>query len=311
MINNSKVKGQKSNTITLNLSKIITKQVINTLYIVVSIFRKLSVSNFPIISKRFQYYFKIWLVMTKNSFKGFLSKKSVFIIFLTGKVLRFIFFLTFLYFLLSQNKQLAGYTLDQTIFFYLTFIFIDSATQMFFREVYRFRPLVVNGDLDLILVKPYKTIFRVLMGGADVADLFTLPPLVFFMIYIGAKIDASAIEAVVYILLLISSFVIAASMHIFVLAMGIITYEIDHSIMIYRDFTRLATLPTDIYREPVKSFVTYFIPVGIMITIPAKVFIGMASFYWLAVSIAVACILLFLSLRFWNFALKKYSSASS
>jgi len=39
--------------------------------------------------------------------------------------------------------------------------------QLLFRDVYRFRPKVVSGDFDLILVKPINPLFRVLLGGAD------------------------------------------------------------------------------------------------------------------------------------------------
>lgn len=262
-------------------------------------------------AKRTNYYLKIWYAMSKNSFKGFIIKKNVFFIFLTGKLLRLFFFLGFLFFLVSGTKELAGYNLHQTIFFYLTYVLIDTLSQLFFREVYRFRPLVINGDLDLIMVKPYKTIFRVLMGGADVADLLTIPIIVGLIIFVSGNIQPQVGDVFLYILLLVSSMVISASFHIFVLAMGIITYEIDHSVMIYRDFTRLATLPVDIYKEPLRSFITYVIPVGLMMTFPAKVFLNVFSGKWVLFSFAISSALLFLSIRFWNFSLKKYTSASS
>ena len=74
---------------------------------------------------RLFYYFKLWKMMTKNSFMVMMSQKLLFAMFLTGKVLRFVFFLTFLYFLVSGTGNLAGYTVTQTIFFYLTFNLID------------------------------------------------------------------------------------------------------------------------------------------------------------------------------------------
>ena len=55
---------------------------------------------------------------------------------------------------------------------------IDVISQFLFREVYRFRPLVVSGEFDLVLVKPVSSLFRSLAGGADVIDLITIPPYV-------------------------------------------------------------------------------------------------------------------------------------
>src|SRR3989344_7650830 len=136
--------------------------------------------NFTSVKKvfsRFFYYFKIWLMMSKNSFIIMLSQKPVLVLFFIAKIVRFGFFFAFLYFLVIGSNNLAGYSSLQTIFFFLTFNVIDVVSQFFFREAYRFRQLIVSGDFDLILVKPFNALFRVLMGGADIVDLVTIPPL--------------------------------------------------------------------------------------------------------------------------------------
>ena len=63
--------------------------------------------------------------------------------------------------------------------------------------------------------------------------------------------------------------VISAAFHILVLAMGIITLEIDHTVMIYRDLVGLGRFPIDIYKEPLRSLITFIVPIGLMISIPA------------------------------------------
>jgi ABC-type uncharacterized transport system permease subunit len=130
-------------------------------------------------------YFKIWWMMSRNSFSMIIDQKLALSVFLTGKILRFIFFFGFLYFLLLGTKTLAGYSSNQVIFFFMTFNLIDVVTQFLFREVYRFRPMIINGDFDLVLVKPLNALFRVLMGGADITDLITIPPLIGLTVYFG------------------------------------------------------------------------------------------------------------------------------
>src|SRR3989344_9036938 len=56
---------------------------------------------------RCYYYFKIWLLMSKNSFIVMLEQKKLFFLFLLGKVLRFGFFILFLVFLV--DIQLGGH----------------------------------------------------------------------------------------------------------------------------------------------------------------------------------------------------------
>ena len=249
--------------------------------------------------------------MSKNSFLMVLNQRSVLLIFLAGKVLRFLFFISFLFFLVKGAENLAGYNSTQVIFFFLTFMVIDTTAQFFFREVYRFRSFVVSGDFDLILAKPMNALFRVLMGGADVIDLITLPPLYAATIYVGKLLNPSLEHVLLYLLLLISGLLITTAFHIIVISFGIITLEVDHTIMIYRDITAMGRFPVDIYKQPLKGILTYFIPVAMIVTLPAKAFMGLASFTGVLSALIISVLFIFISFRFWNFALEKYSSASS
>lgn len=256
-------------------------------------------------------YLKVWWLMSRNSFSMVLSQKLSFGVFLTGKILRFLFFFGFLYFLLLGTNNLAGYNSDQAIFFFLTFNIIDIISQFLFREAYRFRPMIVNGDFDFVLIRPINALFRVLMGGADVIDFITIPPIIILTAYFGTMLGPSFFEVILYLALLINGFLIATAFHILVLSMAIITLEIDHSIMIYRDLTSLGRLPIDIYKEPLKGFITYFIPVGIMMSLPVKAMLGLVSPVGIVLAFAIGTAGMIVSLKFWKFALKKYSSASS
>ena len=270
-------------------------------------------SNFKLekIIKIFKRYLKIWWFMSKNSFLSYLMHKVGISFLLLGKMLRFILFLAFIFFLLKGTEKLAGYGLNQTIFFFLTFNLIDTVTQFFFRGVYRFRPLIVTGNFDLVLVKPVNALFRSLLGEADVLDLITIPPLLGAVIYVGTLLQPSSGQIFLYILLIINGLVLATAFHIAVISMGIVTLEIDHTIMIYRDLTNLGRLPVDIYRQPLRGVLTYFIPVGVMITLPAKALMGFVTPFGVIVSFAIAAFAVFASLNLWNFALKRYASASS
>ena len=249
--------------------------------------------------------------MSKNSFVMVISQRLSLSVFLIGKILRFMFFFLFLFFILKGSGTLAGYSGTQVIFFFLTFNVIDVISQFLFREVYRFRPMIVNGDFDFVLVKPINALFRVLLGGADVIDLITIPPLIIATIYFGSLLKPGLVEIILYLALLMNGFLIAAAFHIVVLSLAIITMEIDHMVMIYRDITSLGRLPVDIYKQPLQMFLTYLIPVGVMITLPAKAAMGVIAPWGVVSAFVVGIISVFISLKFWNYALTKYTSASS
>ncbi len=262
--------------------------------------------------KTFIKYLHLWVKLTENSFLISLTSKFNAFIFLLGKILRFTLTLVFIFVLFGQTKKIDDFNVIQFSFFFLTFTIIDTITQLFFREVYRFRPMVVSGDFDLILVKPMNPLFRALAGGADPLDLLMLIPYIATLAYIAGKLGTfSVLHAALYLLLLANGLLIATGFHILVLALAIMTTEIDHAVMIYRDLTSMGRVPVDIYREPMRTIITFIIPVGVMMTVPAKAFLGLLTPWAVVASLVLGIVFFFTCFRTWQFALTKYTSASS
>jgi ABC-2 type transport system permease protein len=251
---------------------------------------------------------KLFLLFSRYAFRSTVQHPIGAFAFLLGKILRFGMYFMFVYYLLTHTRFLAGYNLEQTIIFFLTFNIIDSTAQLFFREVYRFRPLVVNGELDTILVKPYHPFLRILVGGVDLLDFITLSVYVGLLIWFLNHTQFTGVALLTFIALIINGLIIATAFHILVLAMGILTTEVDHAVMIYRDITRLGTLPVDIYQEPLRSVFTFLLPIGVMMTFPVKSLFGLLSGGMIMVSFTIAIGMLAGSLIIWNRAIKKYQS---
>lgn len=259
-----------------------------------------------------QKYFHVWWHFTFASFQIFFTSRIGAILFLLGKVLRFVFFISFLIILVSKTHVMAGYSIWHILLFFLTFNLIDSITQMLFREVYRFRQQIVSGNFDLVLVKPLSPLFRSLFGWTDLLDFVTLLPFIVFLIFVSFHIpDISGIGIIYYFILVLNALWIAASFHIMVLALAILTTEIDHAIMIYRDITSMGKFPVDIYSEPLRSLVTFAIPVGVMMTFPVKALLGIINMSGIIIALSLGLIFFVVSISLWRYALIKYTSASS
>lgn len=262
--------------------------------------------------KKLLRYTHLWVKLTVNSFLINLTNRFNALLFFIGKLLRFLLFMVFLLALFSKTQLLASYNLTQTLFFYLTFNFLDTVTQLFFREVYRFRPMVVSGQFDIVLAKPMSPLFRALIGGADPLDLLMLIPYMGSIIYVGSRLNAVTAESILlYILLLVNGFLIATGFHILVLALAIMTTEIDHAVMIYRDLTSMGRVPIDIYREPLRTVVTFVVPIGVMMTFPVKALLGLLSPLLIIISFGFGLLFVTGSVLVWRLSLRQYASASS
>lgn len=257
-------------------------------------------------------YLKFWWISVNSTTQTALSSRFSAVLFFFGKFLRFGMFLGLILIIASQTQLIAGYNLWQMVLFYATFNLIDTTAQFFLREVYRFRSYVVSGDFDYFLTKPISPLFRSLFAGSDILDLPLLIVSIILIFYTAAKIGPiNPISIITYVLLIISALVIATAFHIFVIAIGVMTTEVDNTIMLYRDLTQMGRFPVDIYREPISWFITFVIPVGVMMTFPAKSLLGQLSTGLAILSPVIAFIFLFLSIKFWKFSLSKYTSASS
>jgi ABC-2 type transport system permease protein len=259
--------------------------------------------------KNFRRYVKVWYIFAISSFQVQLMVRWGLVLFMSAKLLRYGIFIFFIWLLLSQTSSIAGYNLDQTIFFFLTFSLIDTLTQTLLREVYRFRPAIITGTFDFYLTKPYNPLFRALFSAPDIMDLVLLIPLFFVIIYFFQRLNITEpLSIMLYIFFIILGFLIALALHIFVLSLAVLTTEIDHAILVYRDITGMGRFPIDIYKEPIRGLLTFVLPVGIMMSFPVKALIGGLSIELISYALLFTALIFYLSLKAWGFAIKRYSS---
>jgi len=259
--------------------------------------------------KKFKKNLHIFFLLSKYSLVTTIQTKMAAVLFTIAKLLRFGMFFFFIYYLVAHTKTIKGYSVDQALIFFLTFNIIDSLSQAFFREVYRFRQMVISGELNTVLVKPYPVLLRVLVGGVDVIDVVISLGYVALAVYmISVSSGFGVISLLAYVGLIINSLVLATAFHIGVLGFAIMTTDVDHSILIYRDLTSAGRFPLDIYKEPLRSFLTFIVPVGVMMSFPSQALFGKLNLLQDIVGIALSFTTLWLSVLFWKSSLKKYQS---
>ena len=171
---------------------------------------------------------------------------------------------------------------------------------------------MVSGEFDYFLSKPLSPLFRTLFGGSDILDLPMLFLSIAFVVVAALQMQTlSLVGVLLYLVLIANAFLIALGFHIMVVALGVLTTEIDNALWMYRDLTAMGRLPIDIYREPLRGILTFVIPVGIMVTFPSKALMGLLSTQSVAIALSIGVVLLYVSYKFWQYAIKHYSSASS
>ncbi|MCS7093540.1 MAG: ABC-2 family transporter protein [Patescibacteria group bacterium] len=261
--------------------------------------------------KELPYWLKIFRGYSLLSVRTVLESRTALVLFALGKLIRFLFFFGILILVFKKTSQLSGWTSTQTFLIFFLFNFLDSLTQMIFREVYRFRSLLISGNLDLILTKPHPPLLKVLLGGIDLIDLgfigifFLLVNIFLFWEFQGW------LNLLLFWLFFANSLVILTSVHLLILALAIFTTDVDHTIFIYRDLFRLGQFPVEIYQQPLTFLFTFVLPLGLITILPVGTYYWLTNWSVAIFGLTFSLIFFCLSLTLWQRALRFYQSASS
>lgn len=259
-------------------------------------------------------YLKVWWRLAQIRFKQlYLESRLDSIFLMSGKLVRFTFFLIFIVSLLSSTKELAGYSFYQTLLFFMTFNLVDITTQFLLRGTYNIQGMINNGSLDLFLTQPVNVLFRVFSDLIDLIDLATLVPVISILAVVILRLETpiGPEHLLFYLLLCVNGILIATSIHIFIIGMSTLTQEISSQIWIYRDLMTMGRFPVDIYSQTLQITLTFVVPIAVMVSFPAKVLLGVLQPSWIIGSFVIGLLFFAASLRFWRFALKNYTSIST
>lgn len=260
----------------------------------------------------FRRHWRVWLRMAVMSFYAQMSYGLGSLGFLAGKVVRLVFFFAYIVAIFKHTNSLVGYTLAETVLFFLTYNVIDITVMVFLRGVYSAKRTVEDGDLDYYLIQPCSPLFRMTSGYVDFIDILTmLPVLVLFAMTWPKLPGIGPLQLAFYLLLILNGIAIAFAMHIVVAALAVWTQELENAIWIYRDLMFLGRFPVDIYSAPMRWALVILVPIGVMTSFPAKALLGLLSSRWISYSIGVGTLSMAASIWFWHQALKRYTSVSS
>jgi len=264
-------------------------------------------------ANRYQNLLSVWIIIAKNKIQNQLLTPSSSFLFIVGKLFNYSFSILTILAIFGQNRNIQGYTLPQALIFVVFFNFIESLIQFFFRSLYTFRNILIKGDFDLDLLKPLPSFFRPMLSGPDFLDLpliiIQLITLIYLLAFYQFPINASTL--LIFAITLFSSITIAFSIHLSIAAFSVLTTEVDSLVAFYRNLGRAAAVPTDIYKGLLRFILDYIVPITIISTVPAKALTSLLTTQTLLFSLLYSLLFFFISVSFWRYSLRHYSSASS
>lgn len=170
---------------------------------------------------------------------------------------------------------------------------------------------VNTGELDVYLTKPVNSQF---MASTRDVSLNLFPSLaagIILLRYGFIHNNLSWIQALIIPVALMSAIILSYSIW-FISVTTVFWFNRLRNISdLFGNSLDIARYPVGIFSPVIKFILTFIIPFAMMGFVPAEVMLGRISPLNLLLPIFLAVLFLYLSHWFWNFSLRRYSSASS
>lgn len=254
----------------------------------------------------------VYTLNRELAFRGnFLVKVSVEVIWLG-------ILLAFYKVVFARASTVAGWDEPQYLFFVGAFFALNGLIEMLFLEnCNEFAELVRTGDLDALLLKPIDEQFLI---SCRRIDWGTAPN-----VLMGAAVMAIALHhghwhldvlrLATFLVTFACGTAIAYAFMLMLTSLSVWMVRNQSLMEMWWLFSSLARYPREIFAgawaQPLGTFFTYFVPILVVVNVPANAMVRALDWPMVALSVVATVLLLWLSRRFFQHALRSYRSASS
>jgi ABC-2 type transport system permease protein len=211
------------------------------------------------------------------------------------------------------SQSLGGWNFHQALALYGIYLLLEEfATGFLAFNIGSVPELIRRGDLDFILIKPANSQVQVSIRHVRIvglpAFLLAFGILFYAMIELGSLTPLNVLLLIVFLICAMAIiYAIWALLH--TLAFWLV--RIDNISQVFFAVFKVARFPIGAFPGAMQVIFTVVVPITFMTTVPASAAAGILDWRLGIAAPVIALIGLWLSHRFWQFALRHYTSASS
>ena len=259
-------------------------------------------------------YLKVYSQFIHTSFASELEYKENVLIDLITAILSLIGSIFLLSIFFQNSIKIGGWSFEQALIIQAIYTILNGVTNTWFNpNLTEIVKHVREGTLDFVLLKPIDSQFFISFKKFAPSGILEIFLGIFLMLYC---ININKIK--LNILFLTSGFITVAcsicilySLWFFISTTTIWFIKTWNATEVLRSFLYIGRFPLSSFSFSLRIFFSIFIPIAFITTIPSEVFLGLAQQWKVLLEILICMIFLFTSRRFWKFALRYYTSASS
>jgi len=259
-------------------------------------------------------YLKVYKKFLHTSLASELEYKPNILIDLITGILSLIGSIFLLSIFFQNNANIGGWEFEEALIIQSIYTILNGITNTWFNpNLTEIVKHIREGTLDFVLLKPIDSQFFISLKKINPSGFLEIM-LGFFLLFFCIRINQINLNLSFLTLSLITiscSICILYSLWFFISTTTIWFVKTWNAIEVLRSFLYIGRFHFNSFSFSLRIFFSIFIPFAFITTIPSEVFLGLSVFWKILLEIFVATIFLINSRKFWLFALKFYSSASS
>lgn len=258
-------------------------------------------------------YWNIYRTFFLSSLSREMEFRANFIAKIFQNLMWLTFFVLILLVLFRNTKSIAGWNQGDSFILASTCFVMNAVTGGFFFSLMDIPTQVRQGTLDFVVTKPVDSQLWVSTRRFNFDQVGSLVA-GFGMLAIGVSqsgLHPGPVQWLAYFLLLLSSCALFYCFNLFLMTTGIWLVRVENLWVLGESVMQVARYPMDIYQGSVQRFFTFLLPLGFIATVPARQLVKAFDPAMVGLGVLWAVAALFLTRKFWQFAMQHYSSASS
>lgn len=213
-----------------------------------------------------------------------------------------------------QTNQLGGWAYSDVLVLLGIFNTLQGLIDFALRpNMPRLLTHIRKGTLDYVLTKPVDSMFFVSFRHLvfwRLVDVILGIGLMAYGLWVKAYMP-SLVDIMIFLLTLLSSCLLIYSLWMMLMTTSFWVIKIDDLSFVFNSFFETTRFPIGTYKGLLRMILTYVLPAAFITSTPASALLGIWSLKTTLISLAIAFLFLWLSRRFWHYALGSYTSASS
>ena len=259
-------------------------------------------------------YLKVYTKFLHTSLASELEYKTNILIDLITAILSLIGSIFLLSIFFNNNGSIGGWEFKQALIIQGIYTILNGITNTWFNpNLTEIVKHIREGTLDFVLLKPIDSQFFISLkkiapsGFLEIILGFSLLLYCIKINQINLNLSFLALSSIT----IICSICILYSLWFFISTTTIWFVKTWNATEVLRSFLYVGRFPLNSFSFSLRIFFSVVIPIAFITSIPSEIFLGLSQLWKVLLEVIVAMVFLFTSRKFWLFALKFYSSASS